>query len=114
MLGYLDLLLLVLGAPIMLAIGVSASGYGIGAAAWILLRLVGVGLERSPALHRDARVQISTRMGYMLGRLFLLALAIIAARSGAGRGAGLAALAVIVFAFTVQLVVSTFNRPGRV
>ena len=43
-------------------------------------------------------------MGYMLGRLFLLALAVILVRKSDGQDAGLTALAVIVVAFTVQLV----------
>jgi hypothetical protein len=47
----------------------------------------------------------------MLGRLFLLALAIVLARNSGGRNDGLAALVVIVVAFTVQLAVSALNRP---
>jgi hypothetical protein len=47
----------------------------------------------------------------MLGRLFLLALAVILARQAYGRDAGITALAVVVFAFTVQLVISPFIRP---
>ncbi len=113
LLEYLDVVLLVLGAPIMIAIGVSATGYAIGAGAWIVLRAVGVVLERASALHRDARTEVGTRLGYMLGRLFLLALAVIVARTSGGRDAGLAALGVVVFAFTVQLFISAVNRPRR-
>jgi hypothetical protein len=60
---------------------------------------------------RDARTQISARLGYMLGRLFLLALAVVVARQSAGKDDGLAALLVIVFAFTIQLGISAINRP---
>ena len=45
-LRYFDVVLLVLAAPIMLLIGVPAGGYLIGAGAWIVLRAVGVGVER--------------------------------------------------------------------
>ena len=48
----------------------------------------------------------------MLGRLFLLALAVIVARQAYGRDAGITALAVVVFAFTVQLAMSAFSH-GR-
>ena len=113
LLEYFDVALLVVGAPIMILIGVSASGYGIGAGAWIVLRAVGVLVERTPALHRDARTEISTRLGYMLSRLFLLALAVVLARSSSGRDAGVAALVVIVVAFTLQLAVSAIARPRR-
>jgi hypothetical protein len=112
-LRYLDVLLLVVAAPIMLLIGVSAAGYAAGAGAWIALRAVGIGVERVAGTVTEPSQQIGLRLGYMLGRLFLLALAIILVRKGSGQDAGLTALAVIVFAFTVQLVVSAINRPRR-
>ena len=113
LLEYLDVVLVVLGALIMIPIGVSASGYGIGAGAWIALRLAGVAMERIPSLHRDQRTDLTTRLGYMLSRLFLLALAVVLARSSGGKDAGLAALIVIVVAFTVQLFTSAVTRPRR-
>jgi hypothetical protein len=109
--GYLDVVLVALAAPIMLLMGVSALGYGVGAGAWVVLRAVGVATERV-ASHADARQQISIRLGYMLGRLFLLALAVILARRSGGQDAGLTALVVVVVAFTVQLVLSAVTR-GR-
>ena len=109
-LRYFDVLVILVAAPIMLLIGVPAAGYAIGAGAWIALRAVGVAVERA-AEARELRAQVSLRLGYMLGRLFLLALAIVLARNGGGRNDGLAALVVIVVAFTVQLAVSALNRP---
>lgn len=109
-LAFLDVLLVVLAAPIMLLIGVPALGYGLGAGAWIVLRAVGVVMERQLAT-APARTQISLRMGYMLGRLFLLALAVIIARRSDGQDGGLTALAVVVVAFTVQMATSALNRP---
>jgi hypothetical protein len=47
----------------------------------------------------------------MLGRLFLLALAVVIARRSGGQNDGLAALVVIVAAFTIQLAISAANRP---
>lgn len=113
LLAYLDVVLVALAAPIMIAIGVSGLGYGIGAGAWLLLRVLGVAMDRVPALHRDARTDVGTRLAYMLGRLFLLALAIILARSQGGRDGGLTALVVIVFAFTVALAISAATRPRK-
>jgi hypothetical protein len=111
LLGLFDVVLVVVAAPIMLLIGVPAAGYLIGAGAWIVLRLIGLGVERY-AVTADARTQISIRMGYMLGRLFLLALAVILARQSS-RDSGLTALVVIVAAFTVQLALSAATRPRR-
>jgi 4-amino-4-deoxy-L-arabinose transferase-like glycosyltransferase len=61
----------------------------------------------------DVRREVSVRLGYLLARIFLLALAVILVRKGSGRDAGLAALLVIVFAFSVQLVISFLERPRR-
>jgi hypothetical protein len=108
---YFDVILVVVAAPILLLIGVSADGYGLGGGAWIVLRLLGVALERALAATTEPRTQISLRMGYMLGRLFLLALAVIVARQVGGQNGGLTALAVVVIAFTAQLATSALNRP---
>ncbi|MDQ6606356.1 MAG: hypothetical protein M3Z06_07410 [Actinomycetota bacterium] len=110
-LRYVDVLLIVVAAPIMLLIGVSAAGYGIGAGTWIVLRAVGVAVERAAEATAMSRA-VGIRLGYMLGRLFALAIAVILARKSDGQDAGLAALVVIVFAFTVQLAISAAIRPG--
>jgi hypothetical protein len=110
-LRYFDVVLLVVAAPIMLLIGVSAVGYGVAAGVWIALRAAGVGVEHAARSLADPRGEIGLRLGYMLARLFLLALAVILVREGSGRDAGLACLAVIVFAFTVYLAVSALTRP---
>ena len=111
-LAYLDVLLVVVAAPIMILIGVPALGYGIGAGAWLVLRAAGVGVERALAATGEARTQISIRLAYMLSRLFLLALAVIVARTSGSKDDALAALGVIVVAFTVQLATSALTR-GR-
>jgi hypothetical protein len=113
LLRYLDVVLVIVAAPIMIAIGVSATGYAIGGGAWIALRAAGDVLERNEALHADPRTDISVRLGYMLSRLFLLAVAVILARTQGGRDVGLTALVVIAVAFTVQLAVSAVTRPRR-
>lgn len=110
-LRYIDVVIVVVFAPIMLLIGVSAVGYLVGAGAWILLRVIGEGVQRAATSTQDANRQIAIRMGYMLGRLFGLALAVILVRRADGQGAGLAALVVVVFAFTVHLATAAITRP---
>jgi hypothetical protein len=66
-LGFFDVVLLVVAAPIMLLIGVPASGYGVAAGAWIALRAVGVAVDRYAEATREANRQISVRLGFMLG-----------------------------------------------
>ena len=111
LLAYLDVVLLVVAAPIMLLIGVPAVGYLVGAGAWIVLRAVGVVIER--VIPRCATPEARSRCGWHTcsARLFLLAIAVILVRNGAGRDDGLTALVVIVFAFTTQLLLSFLTRP---
>ncbi len=109
-LRYVDVALVVVAAPIMLLIGVPALGYLAGAGAWIVLRVIGVGVERA-ARAVDANRAIGVRMAYMLGRLFGLALTVILVRRSGGQDDGLTTLVVIVFAYTVALVGSAVTRP---
>ena len=109
---YLDVVVLAVATPIMLLIGVSPAGYLAGAGAWIVLRAAGVGVDRAAGALKDPRSEITLRLAYLLGRLFLLAIAVILVRNASGRDAGLTALVVIVFAFTMQLLLSFLNRPG--
>jgi hypothetical protein len=111
LLRYFDVALVVVAAPILILIGASAVGYLVGAGAWIALRAVGEVVERVAVRVPQASQQISIRLGYLLGRLFALAIAVILVRQGSGRDAGLTALIVIVAAFTIQLATSVATRP---
>jgi hypothetical protein len=110
-LSYLDVVLLVLAAPIMLLIGVPATGYLVAAGVWIVLRAIGVLVERLASSSGDARSQVGLRLTYMLGRLFVLAITVILVRNAGTKNDGLTALLVIVFAFTTQLATSFVIRP---
>jgi len=69
-------------------------------------------MERLITAIDDPQRQVALRLGYLLGRLFVLAIAVILVRNASGRNDGLTALLVIVFAFTVQLILSFLYRPG--
>jgi hypothetical protein len=109
-LAYLDVVIVVVAAPIMLLIGVPAVGYLVGAGAWIGLRAAGVAVDRAAVAIGDPRREVTLRLAYLLGRLFVLAIAVILVRNAAGRDAGLTSLLVIVFAFTTQLILSFLTR----
>ena len=111
LLRYFDVVVLVVAAPIMLLIGVSAPGYGAAAGVWILLRVAGELVERV-AQSAPANQQISLRLGFLMGRLFALAITVILVRNTSGQDAGLTALLVIVFAYTVSLFLSFLYRPS--
>jgi hypothetical protein len=110
LLRYLDVVLVVVAAPIMLLIGVSAAGYGAAAGVWIALRAVGEFVERAAA-KAPPNQQISIRLGFLIGRLFALALTVILVRKASGQDAALTALLVIVFEYTINLFLSFVNRP---
>jgi hypothetical protein len=112
LLRYFDVVVILVAAPIMLLIGVSASGYLLAAAAWIGLRLVGVAVDRYAAAV-DLTRSTAIRMVFMLTRLFALAIVVILVRQADGQAAGLTCLAVVVFAFTISLFISALNRPTR-
>ena len=112
-LRYFDAVVVVVATPVMLLIGIPVLGYCIGAGAWLTLRAVGVGIDRAATASGDPRREVGLRLGYLLARLFLLALAVIVARKQGTRDDGLAALGVIVFAYTMQLAVSFVCRPRR-
>jgi hypothetical protein len=111
LLRYFDIALLIVAAPILLLIGVPAVGYAAGAGAWIVLRGLGEVVEYYAARTAQPSQQVSIRLGYLLGRLFALAITVILVRRGSGKDDALAALLVIVFAFTVQLALGFANRP---
>ena len=113
MLAYLDVVVLVVAAPIMLLIGVPAVGYLAGAGAWIALRAVGVAIDVSSPLG-DPRREVTLRLGVPARPPVHVAIAVILVRNGAGRDDGLTALLVVVFAFTTHLLLSFVTRPrGR-
>jgi hypothetical protein len=108
---YFDLVLILAAAPIMLLIGVPALGYGVGVGAWIVLRLLGAVVGGRAAQISDPRLELPLRLGYMIGRLFALAMTVIIVRNADGQDSALTALFVIVAAFTTQLVSSIADRP---
>jgi hypothetical protein len=101
--AYIDVVLVVLGAPLLFLVGVPALGYAIGAASWIVLRAVGVAVDRHASACANVLQQFSLRIEYRLVRVLALVAAVVFALK-AGRADGLTALLVITFAFTVQLI----------
>jgi hypothetical protein len=108
---YLDVVLVLVAAPIVLLIGGPAVGYGVGAGAWIALRVLGEGVDRYAGATTNRGAELTVRTAYPICRVFLLLLTVILVRRGEGRADGLAALLVIVVAFTIQLVFAFVNRP---
>ena len=110
-LRYIDVILLVVAAPILLLIGVPASGYAVAGGVWLVLRVIEVAMERYAGATTDARREITLRLAFTMTRVFVLAIVVILVRKSDGKDAGLTALAVVVVAFTLHLLVSFAERP---
>jgi hypothetical protein len=110
-LRYLDVVLVMLAAPVLLLIGVPALGYGVGAGAWIALRAVGAAVESLASQTGDVARAVTMRVLFGLVRVAVLALAIILVRKNAGRPDGLTTLLVILVTFTIQFVIGVITRP---
>jgi hypothetical protein len=110
---YLDIVLVILAAPILFLVGAPALGYGIGAGAWILVRLVGVAVdERAKSINHFSE-EVALRLSYRLVRVGLLAGATVLALEAGGKANGLTALLVLVLAFTVRLPASAADAWSR-
>ena len=107
---YLDVLLVLLAAPFVLLMGGPVLGYVVGAAAWILTRLLGVLVERY-ARSRGARAQVGWNFAALMGRAWLLGIAILVVGLAGDRQDGLMAALLALVAFTVYLATSLALRP---
>jgi hypothetical protein len=110
LLRYLDVCLVLATAPLVLAAGMPLAGYLIGAAAWVLTR-VGVEAVYARAMRlRDPRTRTGLQVGAMMGRVWVIVLAVILARYAAGKDDGIMAAALVLGAFTVYLMLSIALR----
>jgi hypothetical protein len=107
---YLDLAVLALALPVFVLAGFPLLGYAVGAAAWLVQRAIQILLERRAAASDDPRMVAGLLTGSMIGRGWLVALAIF----GVGlteREAGLAAAVLFIALFTVYFSARIVLRP---
>ena len=111
-LRYLDVCLVLATAPFVLAAGLPTLGYLIGAAAWLLTRVGTVFLHSQARRAAEAKVRAGLMVAALLGRVWLVALAIILARYVGSKGDGIMAAALLLAAFTAYLAMSFVTRDG--
>jgi hypothetical protein len=112
LLRYLDVCLVLATAPFVLVGGMPTLGYLIGACAWLLTR-AGTALAHEQARRTaDPKVKAALHVGGMLGRVWLVALAVVLAKYAGGRDDGIMAAALVLAAFTVYFVMSFITRAG--
>jgi hypothetical protein len=111
-LRYLDVCLVLATAPFVLAGNLPITGYLIGAGAWLLTR-AGTAFTYSRARRvGDAKYRAGLQVAGMMGRIWLVALAVILARVAGGKDDGIMAAALLLAAFTVYFVMSFITREG--
>jgi hypothetical protein len=113
----LDVVLVVVGAPVAIALGAPALGCVIGAVAWLVQRVLAQLDRRWIRGSVEPRTQLGLNLFEAFGRIWLLAGAIVLAAVLGGREDGLAA-AVLIFcaysvAFATRVVCGPQDSPRR-
>ncbi len=111
-LRYLDVCLVLATAPFVLAGNLPLTGYLIGAGAWVLTRLAAAYLQAQGRRASDVKLRAGLQIAGMMGRVWLVALAVILARVAGGRDDGIMAAALVLAAFTVYFAMSFVTRDG--
>ncbi len=111
-LRYLDVCLVLATAPFVLAGGLPLTGYLIGAGAWLLTRLTAAFLQRQARRAPDMKIKAGLQLAGMMGRVWLVALAVVLAREAGGKADGIMAAALVLAAFTVYFAMSFVTRDG--
>jgi hypothetical protein len=111
-LRYLDVLFVVLAAPVAIALGASPLGYLIAAGAWVLQRVLQQ-LDRRWIAGRGADARFGLNLVDGFGRIWLLAGAIVLAAVIGGRRDGLTAALVIFCVYSIAFAMRVVEgRPG--
>jgi hypothetical protein len=109
---YLDVCLVLATAPFVLLGDMPALGYAIGAGAWVLTRAGTAFLHAQARRAGEARVRAGLLVASLLGRVWLIAAAVILARYAGSRDDGIMAAVLVLAAFTVYLAMSFVTRDG--
>ena len=107
---YLDVALVLLAAPFVVLLELPVVGYAVGAGAWLLSRLIEAILERR-ASRAEVRGALGLKFASMLGRTWLIGLAIVVVGVAVGRQDGFTAAVVCLIAYTVHLATQLILRP---
>lgn len=113
LLRYLDVCLVLLTAPFVVAAGMPLFGYAVGACAWLLTRLGAEALHTLAQRSRDVRVRSGLMVGVMMGRVWIVALAVLLARYAGSKDDGVMAAVLVLGAFTVYFMLTLVSRGGR-
>jgi hypothetical protein len=109
---YLDVCLVLATAPFVPIAGLPLLGYLVAAAVWLLTRVGTIFVQDRALRVGDFKLKAGMQVAGMMGRIWLVALAILLARYAGGKSDGIMAAVVLLAAFTVYFVMSFFTRTG--
>jgi hypothetical protein len=112
-LRYLDVCLVLATAPFVFAAGMPVFGYLVGACAWLLTRVAADALHARALRSPDPRIRAGVAVGAMMGRVWVIVLAILLARYAGTKDDGIAAAVLVLAAFTVYFMLTLADRGGR-
>jgi hypothetical protein len=102
----LDIVLVVLTAPVAVLLGAPALGTLAGAAVWVAQRFGALALERIARRKENVRAAVGLNVAGVIGRAWLVGLTILAVGTAGAREDGLAAAVLVLAAFTVYFATS--------
>jgi uncharacterized Tic20 family protein len=108
---YLDVVLVVLAAPFVIALGAPALGFAVGVAAWIVQRAIATAVDARAKAMPDFRRGVALGLASSLGRAWGTGLAILLVGVLAEREDGLTAGITVLAAFTVYFALALVLRP---
>ena len=108
-LRFIDVGLVIATAPFVALADLPMLGYGLGALAWVLSRVGAVWLDRR-ADASDVRQRVGYHVAGMMARVWIVVLAVVAARVAGDRDDGVMAAVLVLAAFTVYFAASMLVR----
>jgi hypothetical protein len=111
---YLDVCLVLATAPFVLIGGLPVFGYLVGACAWLLTRAGTVFVHDRARRVGDPKLRAGLQVGAMMGRVWIVAFAVVLAKLAGGKADGIMAAVLVLAAFTVYFVMSLVMREGPI
>ncbi len=112
-LEYLDIVLVVIVAVVLLATDVPTVGLLVGAAAWIVMRVAQIAADKQIVNIHDLRRRLGMGVAFSMLRVWLLAGAIIFCGVAVSRADGLTAALVIFGAFSVNFIRNAVSQVSK-
>ena len=112
----LDLVVLALALPVFIAAELPLLGWAAATVAWLASRVLQLLAERRATASGNRRVAMGARAATLLGRLYLVGLAVLAAgivEREAGLTAGILSVLVFTVYFTTLFIVKPLEEAGR-